>query len=177
MDTGADGRTGVDARNVASEHIVRLAVGEHALPSATAANHLQIRHSVKADREGGRALLRQHYANSVFRAQPFADWKFDAQFDHSVKHPKNTLGLLAEHRGRIVGAVWAVCDQYVLSDDPPLVSVQLIAFEQQAINGIGRTKTFLGLIKAIRQWTTAVSASHAQFMSRRGRIWRRRICC
>lgn len=123
---------------------------------------LLIRRGVAADREQVRALLRQHHATTVFREQKFSDWKFEAQFDLLIKHPENILALVAEYRGAIVGAAWAQSDHYMLSDGPPFVAVQLIAVEQQALNQVGRTKTFLGLIAAVRQWQAEKSASHVQ---------------
>lgn len=121
-----------------------------------------VRRSVVADREPLRALLRQHHANTVFRSQKFSDWKFDAQFEILVRQPENILALVAEYRGAVVGAAWAQCDHYMLSDGPPFVSVQLIAVEQRGLNPVGRTKTFLGLITAVRQWKTEKAASHVQ---------------
>ncbi len=123
---------------------------------------LLIRRGGLDDREGLRLLLRQHHANSVFRAQAFSDRKFDAQFAFLATHPDNILALVAEYRGAVVGAAWAQCDHYMLSEGPPFVAVQLIAVEQEALNQVGRTKVFLGLIAAVRQWKADKGASHVQ---------------
>jgi hypothetical protein len=125
-------------------------------------SHMLIRRVEPADREQVRALMRQQHANRVFRQQPFSDRKFDAQFEFLSRHPENVLALVAEYRGNIVGAAWAQCDHYMLSDGPPFVAVQLIAVELEALNQVGRTKVFLGLIAAVRQWKTEKGASHVQ---------------
>lgn len=125
-------------------------------------SHLLIRRGEPADREQVRALMRQQHANTVFREQPFSDRKFDAQFEYLAGHPENVLALVAVYRGNIVGAAWAQCDHYMLSDGPPFVAVQLISVEQEALNPVGRTKVFLGLIAAVRQWKTDKGASHVQ---------------
>jgi hypothetical protein len=108
-----------------------------------------------------RALLRQHHANTVFRDQPFSDWKFDRNISQVLSRPPRMAGIVAECEGRVIGLAWAVADSYMLSDGPLFVTVQLIAVELEKTGPVRRAKAFLALVSGIRQSAQSTNASHS----------------
>jgi hypothetical protein len=122
---------------------------------------IKVRLINQGDREAARALLRQHHANTVFRDQPFSDWKFERHFNTACSRPPRMVGMVAESEGNLCGIAWAMADSYMLSDGPLFVTVQLIAVELENIGPIKRAKVFLAMVSGIRQWAQSMNASHS----------------
>jgi hypothetical protein len=138
-----------------------LEAAARAAPPRRAPKGIRVRLIEPADREPARALLRQHHASTVFRAQAFSDWKFERHFNHAVSRPPRMIGMVAESDGRLAGIAWAMADSYMLSDGPLFVTVQLIAVELEKIGPVRRAKTFLAMVSGIRQWARSMNASHS----------------
>jgi hypothetical protein len=134
----------------------------HEVPPRTRVpSGIRVRLFEARDREEARVLLRQHHANTVFRDQPFSDWKFDRNRSQVLSRPPRMAGIVAECENRVIGLAWAVADSYLLSDGPLFVTVQLIAVELEKIGPVRRAKTFLALVSGIRQWAQSMNATHS----------------
>ena len=121
---------------------------------------LRVRLFEARDREPARALLRQHHAETVFRDQPFSDWKFNEHANLILSRPPRMMCAVATLNGKVVGLTWAQADSYMLSDGPLFVTVTVIAVDLD-MGKVRRAKVFLALVAAIRQWASSLNASHS----------------
>ena len=138
-----------------------LEAAARSAPPRRAPKGIRVRLIEPSDREPARALLRQHHASTVFRAQAFSDWKFERHFNHAISRPPRMVGMVAECDGRLAGIAWAMADSHMLSDGPLFVTVQLIAVELEKVGPVRRAKTFLAMVSGIRQWAKSMNASHS----------------
>ncbi|WP_245362242.1 hypothetical protein [Rhizobium sp. NXC14] len=121
---------------------------------------LRVRVLEPRDAENVRAILRQHHAMTVFRDQPFSDWKLNEHYDLIFSRPPRMIAPMAEWDGKAVGVAWAIADSYMLSDGPLFVTVHVIAVDLD-LGPVRRAKIFLALVGAIRQWAASLNASHS----------------
>jgi GNAT superfamily N-acetyltransferase len=75
-----------------------------------------------------------------------------------LRRPKHTIGLIAELNGRIVGAASAHAGEYLIGEGAILVSVELVAVEQEKLPAVRRAKTFAALIQGLRRWAKSRNA-------------------
>lgn len=121
---------------------------------------LKIRPFEERDRERAKELLKQHHENTVFRSQPFSEWKYNEQANRILTRPPLMLCLVACWNNEIVGGVWAHANGYMLSDGPLFVTVNIIAVDLE-MGKLRRAKTFIGLVAAVRHWAGTLNASHS----------------
>lgn len=121
---------------------------------------LRVRLFEERDREPARHLLRQHHANTVFRDQPFSDWKLNEHANLILARPPRMMCAVATVDGHLAGLTWAQADSYMLSDGPLFVTVTVIAVDLD-VGKVRRAKLFLALVAAIRQWAASLNASHS----------------
>ncbi|EFO32555.1 conserved hypothetical protein [Roseibium sp. TrichSKD4] len=106
-----------------------------------------------------RNIMRQHHAATVFRNQPFSDWKLDRHFEKILARPPRMLCAVAEWQGVPIGVTWANADAYMLSDGPLFVTVHVIAVDLEQ-KPLRRAKAFLSLIAGLKTWAASLNASH-----------------
>ncbi|SCM76239.1 conserved hypothetical protein [uncultured Pleomorphomonas sp.] len=119
---------------------------------------LRVRLLEARDRESIRHILRQHHATTVFRNQPFSDWKLDRHFQFILSRPPRMACLVAVWKGEVVSVAWASADSYMLSDGPLFSTVQVIAVDLERPS-LWRAKVFLTLV-AGKHWAALMGASH-----------------
>ncbi|NVK35015.1 MAG: hypothetical protein HWE23_11080 [Rhodobacteraceae bacterium] len=104
-------------------------------------------------------IMRQYQAKTVFRDQPFSDWKLDRHFQKILSRSPRMIGTIVEWQGEPVGVTWAAADSYMLSDSPMFVTVHVIAVDliQKPLR---RAKAFLALVGGLRKWAASLKASH-----------------
>ncbi|CTQ47570.1 GNAT family N-acetyltransferase [Roseibium aggregatum] len=107
-----------------------------------------------------RSIMRQHHETTVFRNQPFSDWKLDQHFKKILARPPRMACMVAEWENRPVGVAWASADAYMLSDGPLFVTVHVIAVDLEQ-HPIRRAKSFLALVAGIRSWAASLNATHS----------------
>jgi hypothetical protein len=139
----------------------RFAQPRNASPTKTVSAGIRLRQIQASDQEGLRALLRQHHANTLFRDQPFSNSKFDGHFELMLSRPNNMIAIIAELKDHVVGFAWSIAAPYILSDGPPLASVQVIAVELEKIGPVRRAKTFIALAVGTCKWANSIDASHS----------------
>ncbi len=100
------------------------------------------------------------HARTMFADIPFSDAKFDRAADLVLSRPKHTVALLAEWKNRIVGAIWATAGQYFIGEGDILVTVHMIAVDNETLSPVSRARTFLRLIAGLRQWAETRKARH-----------------
>ncbi|KZL17215.1 hypothetical protein PsAD2_03202 [Pseudovibrio axinellae] len=121
---------------------------------------LRVRLFEERDIPAVRRIMRQHHSTTVFRNQPFSDWKLDRHFEKILSHPPRMACIIAEWQGQPVGVTWAVADSYMLSDGPLFVTVHVVAVDLEQ-KPLRRAKTFLSLVGGLKNWTASLNASHA----------------
>lgn len=120
---------------------------------------LRVRLLESRDRESIGRILKQHHATTVFRNQPFSDWKLDRHFQLILSRPPRMAGLVAVWNGEALGCVRATADSYMLSDAPLFSTVQVIAVDLERLP-LRRAKILLALIAGLKQWVASMAASH-----------------
>lgn len=123
------------------------------------ANGLRVRLLEARDRESIGRILRQHHATTVFRNQPFSDWKLDRHFQLIMSRPPRMACLVAVWNGEVLGVAWASADSYMLSDGPLFSTVEVIAVDLER-PPLRRAKVFLSLVAGLKQWAASMGASH-----------------
>lgn len=68
----------------------------------------------------------------------------------------------AEWQRKCVDLAWALADGFMLTDGPLFVTVQLIVVDLD-LPPVRRTKVFLALVAAVRQWAKTLNVSHTYF--------------
>ena len=106
-----------------------------------------------------RKIMRQHHGATVFRNQPFSDWKLDRHFEKILSRPPRMACIVVEWQGVPIGVTWAVADSYMLSDGPLFVTVHVIAVDLEQ-KPLRRAKAFLALVGGLKKWTVSLNASH-----------------
>ncbi len=112
------------------------------------------------DREPLRALSRAAHQRTVFGGIAFSDAKFDKAFDKVLENPKHSVCLLALSHDKIVGALWASTGTFFIGEDELFTTVHMLAVDPETQKPFMRAKTFLRLVKAIRQWSKSRGAKH-----------------
>lgn len=120
---------------------------------------LRVRLLESRDRESIGRILKQHHATTVFRNQPFSDWKLDRHFQLILSRPPRMACLVAVWNGEVLGVAWASADSYMLSDGPLFSTVEVIAVDLER-PPLRRAKVFLGLVAGLKQWAASMGASH-----------------
>lgn len=128
--------------------------------SENVATGLRIRLLEERDTPQIREIMKQHHASTVFRDQPFSDWKLNEHFNLILSRPPRMVCPVAIWKGRPVGVAWAAADSYMLSDGPLFVTVQVIAVDL-TLPAIRRAKVFLALVAAVKKWAASLNASHS----------------
>jgi len=113
-----------------------------------------------ADGEAVRALCRKAHGETFLGDIPFSDAKFDKAADRVLSGPRNTVCLVAEKSGQIVGMAWASAGEYLFGDGAVLTTVHTITIDTDALRPWRRAKTFLRLVKGIRIWSETRGAKH-----------------
>ena len=134
-------------------------VGAHKKEQSARKGQLHARLFSRDDLPVARLLIRQHHEVTLFRDEKFSDQKLERQFELILSHPPGMIGISVEYQGNVVGLAWASANGYMLTDGPPIVSVNLIAVHL-GLRPIRRAKVFLSLVHAVRQWAAAIDASH-----------------
>lgn len=120
---------------------------------------LRVRLLESRDRESIGRILKQHHATTVFRDQPFSDWKLDRHFQLILSRPPRMACLVAIWNGEVLGVAWATADSYMLSDGPLFSTVEVIAVDLERLP-LRRAKVFLALVAGLKQWAASMGASH-----------------
>ena len=121
---------------------------------------LRVRLFEERDIPAVRRIMHQHHAATVFRNQPFSEWKLNRHFEKILARPPRMACIVAEWQGVVVGVTWAVADSYMLSDGPLFVTVHVIAVDLDQ-KPLRRAKAFLALIGGLKKWTSSLNATHA----------------
>ncbi|MEP3047153.1 MAG: hypothetical protein ABJL55_18050 [Roseibium sp.] len=129
-------------------------------PSSGPPKGLRVRLFEERDIPSVRSIMRQHHATTVFRNQPFSDWKLDRHFQKILSRPPRMACIVAEWQGAPIGVLWAAADSYMLSDGPLFVTVHVIAVDLEQ-KPLRRAKAFLALVGGLKKWTASLNASHA----------------
>ena len=124
------------------------------------AGKLLIRPMEERDREEIRAVLQYEHKQTIFRNQPFSDWKYDRHVNEVLSKPQRMTCLVAEWKGAAIGVAWAGADSYMLSDGPLFVTVYGLAVEMQSLSPLRRAKAFISLVKGVQRWAKSMNASH-----------------
>lgn len=124
------------------------------------ASGLRVRLFGEGDVPAVRDIMIQHHATTVFRNQPFSDWKLKKHFQTILSRPPRMVCIVAEWGGVPSGVAWATADSYMLSDGPLFANVQVIAVNLK-LSATRRAKIFLALSAGIRQWAETMGASHS----------------
>lgn len=125
-----------------------------AAPSDT----IVVRTPVEADRGPVRALCRAMHARTVFGDIPFSDAKFDRAVASLKGRSRQSVGLVAELNGRVIGAAWASAGEYVFGEGEVLTTVHEIAVDVPFCGRLLSARTFLRLVAAIRKWSATRGA-------------------
>jgi hypothetical protein len=125
-----------------------------------ATSGLRIRVLEERDTPQIREIMKQHHASTVFRDQPFSDWKLNEHFRTILSRPPRMVCPVALIDGQPVGVTWAIADSYMLSDGPLFVTVHVIAVDL-TLPPVRRAKVFLSLVAAIKKWAASLNASHS----------------
>lgn len=134
----------------------RASVAVEAAPDTSG---LRVRLIEARDRESIGRILKQHHATTVFRNQPFSDWKLDRHFELVLSRPPRMACLVAVWNGEVLGLAWASADSYMLSDGPLFSTVEVIAVDLDR-PPMRRAKVFLALVAGLKQWAASMGASH-----------------
>ncbi|CAN7623505.1 N-acetyltransferase family protein [Neorhizobium tomejilense] len=124
------------------------------------ASGLRVRLFDEGDIPAVRDIMIQHHATTVFRNQPFSDWKLKKHFQTILSRPPRMVCIVAESGGVPSGVAWATADSYMLSDGPLFANVQVIAVDLK-LGPIRRAKIFLALVAGLRDWARSMGASHS----------------
>ena len=130
-------------------------------PGTRARKTFKVRPMEECDREAIRAVLRAEHAHTVFRNQPFSDWKYDRHVNTVLSRPPRMICLVVERNDAALGVAWASADSYMLSDGPIFVTVTGIAVEMEKLGAVSRAKAFVALIRGIKHWANSLNATHA----------------
>jgi hypothetical protein len=120
---------------------------------------LRVRLLEARDRQSIGHILKLHHATTVFRNQPFSDWKLDRHFELILSRPPRMACLVAVWNGEVLGVAWASADSYMLSDGPLFSTVEVIAVDLERPQRC-RANVFLALIAGLKQWAATMGASH-----------------
>ena len=137
---------------------MRDASSESSRRPAAPADTIVVRTPVETDRERVRVLCRAMHARSVFGDMPFSDAKFDRAVDLLKNRSRQSVGLVAELNGRVIGAAWASAGEYVFGEGEVLTTVHVIAVDVPFCGRLLSARTFLRLVAAIRKWSATRGA-------------------
>jgi len=129
-------------------------------PDRKPVSGLRVRLFDEGDIPTVRDIMIQHHATTVFRNQPFSDWKLKKHFQTILSRPPRMVCIVVEWGGVATGVAWATADSYMLSDGPLFANVQVIAVDLK-LGPTRRAKIFLALVAGLREWAGSMGASHS----------------
>lgn len=137
---------------------MRDASSELSRRPAAPADTIVVRTPVEADREPVRALCKAMHARTIFGDIPFSDAKFDRAIVSLKDRPRQSVGLVAELNGRVIGAAWASVGEYFIGEGVVLTTGHVIAVDVPFCGRLLAARTFLRLVAAVRKWSATRGA-------------------
>ena len=122
------------------------------LKSVASPARIQLRLFEDGDREALYELARASHARTAFGHIPFSRARFDEKVDGQLQSGGRQLGLVAVQDDAPVGFAWAAVGRFAFSDSVPMVTVHALVVDHERLGPIGRAKTFMRLLKAVRLW-------------------------
>ena len=122
---------------------------------------IKIRFVEEQDREDCRKIALQIHAVSPFRNQRFSEQKYADNFSLVLSRPQGVIGIVAEWNDTVIGFSWMKADNFLYTEGPPFVAVQIIAVNLDDISSSRRAKCFLALVAGIKGWVAQTGSTHA----------------
>ncbi|MDD9908154.1 MAG: hypothetical protein OXR62_00515 [Ahrensia sp.] len=123
-------------------------------------DRIVVRTPVMDHLEPGRALCRKMHAQTIYRDIPFSNAKFDRAIARLRKSPRNSVALVAELNGQLIGASWATAGEYFIGEGAVFTTVHFIGVDTQRCGRLLSAKVFLRLLKSLRAWSDTRNARH-----------------
>ncbi len=107
-----------------------------------------------------RQLVRRQHQRTIFADIPFSEVKLEALVQ-KARHPMpNQCLIVAEARGRIVGAAWCSAGEYLIGEGALMTTVHLLAVDAERCGPYLSAKVFLRLLRGVRLWSDSIKATH-----------------